>query len=99
MRRTVAVAIIVSLAISAGAIYLYDRHFAPRIVVLDLNGYIEKQNVQFTGNRIDAQKLRARFKAARGKIEELSRDSIILSKEAVIAGGKDISSELESADK
>jgi len=94
MVKTISAAIICSLLISTAALYLYDRLFAPEIAVIDIEAYLNTQKAVFLKGEIDEAELEARLKGVGLKIAELSRRKVILVKEAVVAGGKDITDKL-----
>lgn len=84
----------VSVMVSIGAVYLYDAYYAQKVVVFDFASYLEKQKTEFLTGRADEEKLRKEFAWVKERIDALGEKRIVLSKDMVLSGGKDISDEI-----
>lgn len=84
----------VSILISVGTVYLYDAYYSQKVVVFDLASYLDKQKTEFLAGRSDEEKLRKEFDLVKERIDALGEKRIVLSKDMVLSGGKDISDEI-----
>lgn len=92
--KTIALSAATSILVSVGTIYLYDAYYAQKVVVFDLAAYLENQKMKFLAGRTDEEKLRKEFDQVRERIDGLGEKRIVLSKDVVLSGGKDISDEI-----
>lgn len=92
--KTIVLSMALSILFSAGAIYLYDAYYAQKVVVFDLASYLDKQKTEFLSGRTDEEKLRKEFVWIKERIDALGEKRIVLSKDMVLSGGKDISDEI-----
>lgn len=83
-----------NILISIGTIYLYDAYYAQKVVFFDLASYVEKQKAEFLVGRTNEEKLRDEFAKAKEMIDALGENRIVLSKDMVLSGGKDITDEI-----
>ena len=84
--KTVAVAFIVSLLVSVGTLYYYHKHYAPKIVAINLNNYIQKQERAFVTGQITKQQLQERLKEVVDYIKKQPKNTIILTGNCVLRG-------------
>lgn len=84
----------VSFLFSVCAVYFYDVYYAQKVVVFDLTSYLDKQKAEFLAGRMDEEKLRKEFAWIKERIDALGEKRIVLSKDMVLSGGKDISDEI-----
>lgn len=92
--KMLALSAIVNVIVSAGTVYLYDVYYAQKVVVFDLSSYLDKQKTEFLAGRTDEEKLRKEFVLIRERIDALGEKRIVLSKDVVLSGGRDISDEI-----
>ncbi|MBI5642620.1 MAG: hypothetical protein HY954_04000 [Deltaproteobacteria bacterium] len=92
--KTTALSACMSILISVGVVYLYDTYYAQKVVVFDLVSYLEKQKMEFLEGRTNEEKLRDEFAKAKKMIDSLGENRVVLSKDMVLSGGKDISDEI-----
>lgn len=92
--KMMALSAIVSILVSAGTVYLYDVYYAQKAVVFDFSSYLDKQKTEFLAGRTDEEKLRKEFAIAKERIDEVGKNRIVLSKDVVLSGGKDITDEI-----
>lgn len=84
----------VSILVSIGTVYLYDAYYAQKVVVFDLASYLDKQKTEFLAGKTDEEKLREEFALTKERIDALGENRIVLSKDMVLSGGKDIFDEI-----
>lgn len=84
----------VSILVSAGTVYLYDVYYAQKVVVFDLASYLDMQKSEFLAGKTDEEKLQKEFALVKERIDALGEKRIVLSKDMVLSGGKDISDEI-----
>lgn len=92
--KTMALPAIVSVLVSVGTVCLYDAYYAQKMVVFDLASYLDKQKSEFLAGKTDEEKLREEFAWIKERIDALGEKMIVLSKDMVLSGGKDISDEI-----
>lgn len=97
--KVIALSITINVFITSMALFVYDRHFARDVVVFDLSAFVKKLRTDFLKGKIDDAGLRKRFKDLNSRLEEISKRKVILTREAVIAGGRDIIDEVAGTDK
>lgn len=83
-----------SILASFGTLYLYDAYYSQKVVVFDLASYLDKQKTEFLAGRSDEEKLRKEFDLVKERIDALGEKRVVLSKDMVLSGGKDISDEI-----
>ena len=83
-----------SILVTVGIVYLYDVYYAQKVVVFDLASYLENQKTEFLAGRTDEEKLRKEFAGINERLDALGEKRIVLSKDMVLSGGKDISDEI-----
>lgn len=76
--------LILNILVSSGTVFLYDRYFAPKIVAVDLQGYIAKQKDLFLDGKIDEEQFRLNIDRLEKAIDEVPKNKIILTGDVVI---------------
>ncbi|CAG0942712.1 hypothetical protein BROC_01970 [Candidatus Brocadiaceae bacterium] len=92
--KITALSIAVSFLVSVGVVYMYDAYFVQKVVVFDVASYLDKQKTEFLAGKTDEEKLRKEFAWIKERIDALGEKRIVLSKDMVLSGGKDISDEI-----
>lgn len=92
--KVIVISVAVNVFVTSAALFVYNRYFAREIVVLDLAAYVQKLRTDFLKGKVDDAGLRKRFRDLDALVEGISKRKVILSREAVIAGGRDISDEV-----
>ncbi|MCR4314133.1 MAG: hypothetical protein NUV84_02720 [Candidatus Uhrbacteria bacterium] len=92
--KMMALSAIVSILVSVGTVYMYDAYVVQKVVVFDLASYLDKQKSEFLAGKTDEEKLRKEFAWIKERIDALGEKMIVLSKDMVLSGGKDISDEI-----
>jgi len=86
--KRVFIYLIISVIVTAGGIYFYHDGYAPRIVVMDLDGYVVEQKELVMTGKQSIEDLEKDIDAVSRRIEKIAGRSLILNKGAVIAGGE-----------
>jgi len=76
--------LILNILVSSGTVFLYDRYFAPKIVSVDLKGYISKQKDLFLDGKINEEQFRQNIDRLEKAIDEVPKNKIILTGDVVI---------------
>jgi len=92
--KMMALSAIVSILVSVGTVYMYDAYVVQKVLVFDLASYLDKQKSEFLAGKTDEEKLRKEFAWIKERIDALGEKMIVLSKDMVLSGGKDISDEI-----
>ena len=83
--------LLVSLVVTCGLLWAYDRHVAVKIAVIDMQGYVEGLQSVYMQGKIPKQQLDERLKQLSDQIrEKYSSNTILLLQEVVVSG--DVSS-------
>ena len=82
------ISVLISILITAGGIYYYHRHYAAKIVVVDLAEYIAYQKERFVNGEITMEEARANIKDIKTHIDGLPENFIVMGKESIISGGE-----------
>lgn len=76
--------VIINLVVTSGLIYLYDRFMAPKIVAVDIKGFIEKQRNLYIANKINDEQLKANLDAMEKKIKAMPKNTIIITADVMV---------------
>ncbi|MFB3925180.1 MAG: hypothetical protein ACE14T_03920 [Syntrophales bacterium] len=85
---TVLIALAVSLVVSAAAVFTYHCCFAPKIVAMDVIGYVSAQKVLFLNGKITEEQFKASMDKFENKLNSLGDNNIVLRADAVLKGVK-----------
>lgn len=90
-----AIAVFVSIMTSGAMLVAYDHWVAPRIVSVDIKGYIADQRDLYVAGKITDEQFRANVDRMAAVIEGLPKNRIVVMGDAVIRGAEkvDIGSE------
>ena len=87
MLKTIIVSVIVSALITAGGIWYYDQHYATKIAVIDMTGYIGKLKKEYMEGKLPKEELERRLKRLSSDIKNsYSSNKILILKEVVVSG-------------
>ncbi|RKY68855.1 MAG: hypothetical protein DRQ02_02965 [Candidatus Latescibacterota bacterium] len=85
--KTIIVAVIVSALITAGGIWYYDQHYATKIAVIDMSGYIGKLKKEYLAGKLPKQELEKRLRSLSAQISKTnSSNTVLILKEVVVSG-------------
>jgi len=79
-----------ALAVTIGAICLYHRSFAPRIVTIDLQGYLNRQRTLVTEGKLTQDEWRSNLDALDRQLASLPANHIVLQKGVVLRNGEEL---------
>jgi hypothetical protein len=82
--KLIFVMLILSIAMSVAAVYVYDRHFAQKVVAVDMKGYLEKQKKLYMEGVIDDTELRENLARMERLISEVPENHVVVMEEVVI---------------
>ncbi|MBN2569284.1 MAG: hypothetical protein JXB42_07620 [Deltaproteobacteria bacterium] len=80
--------ILFSLIISLSCIAGYHHYIAPRIVTVDLKGYVREQRNLFLANQIGQEDLRKNLDKMEEIITSLPKNNIVFSRDAVLRNAR-----------
>ncbi|ORJ57504.1 hypothetical protein [Geothermobacter hydrogeniphilus] len=76
----VAISLVVSLMSAGGAVCLYDRYFAQKVVAVDLQGFLKRQKDDYLDGRISGEDLQRRMDELEAFVDQIPANrSVILS--------------------
>jgi hypothetical protein len=78
---------VVSSIISAITVIHYDRHYATKVVVMDLDEYTVEQKTKYVEGKLKLEDVKANFAAVKQKIDSYLKNHVLLFNKSVIAGG------------
>lgn len=88
--ETLLIAGLISAAVGLFALGYYDRHYAHKIFVVDLQGYTEVQRDKLLAGEIDEAGLRAAFEAVEATLGRVPDNHVVLLKEVVIGNAEQV---------
>jgi hypothetical protein len=81
-------AVLMSAGISASSILVYDRHFATRIVAVDIKGFIAAQRDLYVQGKIDDAQLRQNIETLDRRIQEIPANVVVIMGDVVVRNAK-----------
>ena len=85
-----AIALGCALAVTIGALYLYHSSFAPRIVTIDLQGYLNRQRTLVAEGKLSQEEWRQQLDALDRQLASLPANHIVLQKGVVLRNGEEL---------
>jgi len=76
----------VSLIVSAGSVFVYDYFYAPRIVAMDLKGYLARQRDLFVQGKITEEQFRENMDRFEDRLNRIPKNRVVLMGDAVLRG-------------
>jgi len=89
----IVIRLLLSLAVSAASIYIYDQYFSQKVVMIDIMGYVEEQKQLYLSGKISEQEWQAipdNIDRAMNREIKAHKNTIILIKDAVIRNARKI---------
>lgn len=81
------VSILASAVITAGLLWVYDQHFAVKIAVIDMDGYVSRLKTDYMQGNLPKEELDADLQRLSRQIKEkYSSNTVLLLKEVVVNG-------------
>ena len=84
--KNVIVSVIVSVLITAGGLWYYDRHYATHIAVFDMNNYLSALKKDYVAGKLPREELQKRIADLKSLVGEQSPNTVTLLKEVVLSG-------------
>lgn len=75
---------IISIVVSCGIVFFYDRYVSVRIVGVDLRGFIEDQRDMYLAGKITDEQLRANLDAMEKKINSMPKNRVMISADMLV---------------
>lgn len=76
--------VVINLVLTSGLIFLYDRFIAPKIVAVDIKGFVEKQRDLYVARKINDEQLKANLDAMEKKIKSMPKNTIMISADVMV---------------
>ncbi|AEA33612.1 hypothetical protein [Hippea maritima] len=86
MLKNIIVSLIVSLIVSVGSLYYYHRHFAPKIVAINFNDFLNQQEKLFIVGKINQQQLKDNLKRGLLVVKKQPKNAVVLAGRCVLRG-------------
>jgi|GEM_PF-744413 len=78
------IVVVINLVLTSGLIFLYDRFMAPKIVAVDIKGFVEKQRDLYVAKKINDEQLKANLDAMEKKIKSMPKNTIMISADVMV---------------
>jgi|SRR5579863_1469183 len=75
---------IISMTVSVLSVLVYDRYFAPKIVAIDVRGYMAEQKELYLSGQIDDEKLKENLDRLQRIIDGVPRNKTVIMGDVVL---------------
>ena len=79
-----AISLLVSMLVSAGSVYVYDRFYAQKIVAVDIKGYIATQRDLYLSGKETGKEFRANIDKLAAAVKSIPKNRVAIMGDAVI---------------
>ena len=79
-----AISLLVSMFVSAGSVYVYDRFYAQKIVAVDIKGYIAAQRDLYLSGKETGKEFRANIDKLAAAVKNIPKNRVAIMEDAVI---------------
>ncbi len=79
-----AISLLVSITVSAGSVYVYDRFYAQKIVAVDIRGYIAAQRDLYLSGKETDKQFRANIDKLAAAVKSIPKNRVAIMEDAVI---------------
>ena len=76
--------VLIGVLVSISSLFVYHRYYAPKIVAVDLNGYVTQQRILFLKGEIGEEELKENFDKLERVISGLPKGTIALRGDVVL---------------
>ena len=83
-----AISLLVSITVSAGSVYVYDRFYAQKIVAVDIKGYIAAQRDLYLSGKETGKEFRANIDKLAVAVKGIPKNRVAIMGDAVIKNAK-----------
>jgi len=78
------IALFVSLIVASGTVYLYDQHFAQKVVAIDLNGFLQQQKDDYLTGEITEKDMDRRMDELETFVDQIPKHHPVILGEVVV---------------
>jgi hypothetical protein len=82
--------IVITLIIALLTVFVYDRFFATRVVMVDLTGFVREQKELLARGKIDQAEVSANLARLQTYIKNQPKNLMVITKAVVLANGREI---------
>lgn len=75
---------VINLVLTSGLLYLYDRYVVPRVVAVDIKGFIERQRDLYVSKKINDEQLKANLDAMEHRIKSMPKNVVMITADVVV---------------
>jgi len=75
---------VINLVLTSALLYLYDRYMAPRVVAVDIKGFIERQRDLYVSGKINDEQLKANLDAMEHRIKSMPKNVVMITADVVV---------------
>ncbi|MDD5007325.1 MAG: hypothetical protein PHU49_04415 [Syntrophorhabdaceae bacterium] len=75
---------ILNLVLTSGLLYLYDGYVVPRVVAVDIKGFIERQRDLYVSKKINDEQLKANLDAMEHRIKSMPKNVVMITADVVV---------------
>ena len=79
-----AISLLVSMLMSAGSVYVYDRFYAQKIIAVDIKGYIATQRDLYLSGKETGKEFRANIDKLAAAVKSIPKNRVAIMEDAVI---------------
>ena len=79
-----AISLLVSMLVSAGSVYVYDRFYAQKIIAVDIKGYIAAQRDLYLSGKETGKEFRANIDKLAEAVKGIPKNRVAIMEDAVI---------------
>ena len=79
-----AVSLLISVLMSAGSVFVYDRYFAQKIIAVDVKGYIVRQRDLYLQGKLTDEQFRANIDKLEAAVKNIPKNRVAIMGDAVI---------------
>ncbi len=77
--------VLIAVTISLLCLFVYDTYYAPKIITVDLKGYMAEQKKLYLSGQIDDAALKENIDQLQKKIKSVPENTIVLIEEVVVS--------------
>lgn len=86
MLKNAVVSFVISLIVTVGCLYYYHKHYEPKIVAVNFNDFLKKQEKLFILGRITKKQLERNLKRGLLIVKNQPKNAVVLSGRCVLRG-------------
>lgn len=84
MKKFIALSLVLSLAVSSVAIFIYDRFFIQKIVVFDLKGFIQEQKTLYLKGMITEEDFKTNLDVLEEYLNKVPKNKLVVLGDMVV---------------